>query len=496
MKKLSVIPPTVVIALLFHIVVLAAEWPGDSGTLIGDSTSLGSGYEPSDLVWHSGRQQLIMVGDDGDVSTMSSDGSDVTSWNVGGDLEGITVLDSSTSLVYVGVEHPDSIREFDLDSGAFTGNTWDLTTWMIGSDNAGLEALTFVPNGSHPYESSTSGGVFYAGLQEDGLVYVFDVDTSSAETVSFLGTIEVAAGVTDVSGLSYSTETKTLYALFDGANVLVETDAAGTAMASYTAPGNDQEGVAVVSDCTAGFASVYIAEDVGPEVWRYDSYPIVCVVEEVEEEAPVEEETPPVEETPVEETPNDDTSVETPSDDTGETETEVDEESDEDPVQDTPEETESDDVVGAEEEVYTTAVSVHKRKIRITLSDGSSVTRTPFKKGKVRAKKTTDGSYVVATNGRRVCIYEDGNLLQRNLLRKRVPRLAALRVRTTDERVVIAIASVGHHVGVVARVTISDDISIKKKNVRFDERIDHVTIKKNRKKKTTVQFGKRIIRLL
>ncbi|MFH1426156.1 MAG: hypothetical protein ABIG66_01855 [Candidatus Kerfeldbacteria bacterium] len=275
---------------------LGADWPGDAGAEIGSNLSVG--YEPSGAVWHKTLEHLFIVGDDGDITEMTSDGTIIHTWSPGGDFEGVAVADDSSDYIYIGVEHPDSIYEVDISSWpwSYSGRSWDLTAWMTGADNAGLEALTFVPNGDHAYADSSSGGVFYAGLQADGKVYIFDVDFSESGTVLYMGNFAPLTGTTDISGLDYQEETQTLYSIFDSSNILVETEADGTAIASYDLPGNDQEGVALQPACPNTSTTIYIAEDVGPEVWKHGSYPINdgnCPVEEPDPEPEPEPEPDP-----------------------------------------------------------------------------------------------------------------------------------------------------------------------------------------------------------
>ena len=85
------------------------------GTTIGN---LPSQYETSGLTWHDGLQKLFAVSDEGIVSMMNADGSDIVNWNVPGDLEALTVADHSSNLIYIGVENPDSILEFDVTTGS------------------------------------------------------------------------------------------------------------------------------------------------------------------------------------------------------------------------------------------------------------------------------------------------------------------------------------------------------------------------------------------
>jgi len=255
------------------------SWPGDSGMTIASDTveSLGVGYEPSGIVYQSRLNKLVLVWDNGYITTMNTDGSGINTDYVGGDLEGITIVDQNTDYVYIGVENPDAIKEFDLNSGVYTSNQWDLTTWMTGAPNQGLEALTFIPNGSHPYENSDLGGLFYAGLQADGKIYVFDINLSVSGSVSYIDTITVNASRTDISGLDYNSETGLIYAIFDFSDELVELNPENnTILNTYILPGSAQEGISVKSNCPETSANVFIAEDSG-DVKVYGNYLVVCI---------------------------------------------------------------------------------------------------------------------------------------------------------------------------------------------------------------------------
>lgn len=242
-------------------------WPSDVGfntifasvgTDIGDG--LASGYEPSGVVWHSGLDQLFVVSDGGIVTRMNSDGSGVVDKIIGGDFEGITMADPSTDFVYIGVEHPDSILEYNIEIQTVT-RTFSLVAYMTGADNAGLEALTFVPN-----SSSDEGGYFYAGLQETGEVFIFElpiVSSSLSTTVHFVDSFSTP--YSDISGMYYDENNDVLYAVYDGANKLVAMETDGTFIAEWSLPSatQDQEGFTIGDSC-----HVFLAEDTRT-VWRY-----------------------------------------------------------------------------------------------------------------------------------------------------------------------------------------------------------------------------------
>ena len=107
--------------------------------------NLPSGDEPSGADYNDTTEKLYIADDEGNLSRMNKDGSGITTWNIGGDLEGVAIANESNGIIYVGVENPDGIIEFDTTTGTVL-RTFTLTTWMTGADNAGLEALAFVPN--------------------------------------------------------------------------------------------------------------------------------------------------------------------------------------------------------------------------------------------------------------------------------------------------------------------------------------------------------------
>jgi len=116
--------------------------------------------EPSGICWHSKRETLFVVGDNGDVCEMRSNGVLIRSKRVReADFEGIT-HDPSTGLLYVAVEGADSVielhqetlevlREFSIPR-VFDGRM------VLKEGGQGIEGITFVPDSKHP-----QGGVFY-----------------------------------------------------------------------------------------------------------------------------------------------------------------------------------------------------------------------------------------------------------------------------------------------------------------------------------------------
>ena len=238
------------------------SWPasGDAVKISGSLESVMPNIEPSGLAWHSGRNQLLVVGDEGELAAMNVDGSNVSTWNVGGDLEDVAVADPSSSYVYLADENG-KIVKFDLSSGT-TVQSWSVTTWMpevsCGSwGTCGMEALTY------------ADGYFYAGYQYTGEIFVLDLSGSTAVKVAEWSGLS-DYGYTNVNGLHY--RDGYLYALYSWVMAVMDTD--GTVLEVYYVKGSAQEGLALGNDSNGdGDADMFIAQDTGG-VYGYDEFPL------------------------------------------------------------------------------------------------------------------------------------------------------------------------------------------------------------------------------
>lgn len=242
----------------------APQFPGDlPGTNIGGQ--LGANYEVSGAAWHAGLQRLIVVSDEGFVSQLEANGDfATTSFAGGGDLEAVCVADETSEFVYLGREHPDAVMEYNLQLGTIT-RIFPLTATMTGANNLGLEALTFVPDANDP-----EGGLFHAGKQDNGKVYVFRlpiVSSSTSTASTHITTYTPVPGRDDISGLDYDRGQGRLFAIFDSHNRISQMTPAGVLVQDWALPGNDQEGVAVRG------CELFVVSDVGGNVWKYTSFP-------------------------------------------------------------------------------------------------------------------------------------------------------------------------------------------------------------------------------
>lgn len=243
----------------------AAPFPDASLPGVDIGGSLSSNYEPSGAVWHPSLQSLFVVGDNGKITQMDRDGSVLQDWSRVGNWECITVANPSSPFLYLGNESTGQIREFNFMTGVM-GRSFNVSSWLNGTDNQGMEALTFVPDAADP-----EGGLFYAGLQRTGEVFAFRLPIKSSTTstsVSHVGAFTPVSGRTDLSDLTYDWSTKTLYAIWDTSNFLRHMQTDGTLIEEWSLPGSNQEGVAI------GNGSLFIAEDNASlhQVMRYDHF--------------------------------------------------------------------------------------------------------------------------------------------------------------------------------------------------------------------------------
>ncbi|MFA5843070.1 MAG: hypothetical protein WC882_05405 [Candidatus Gracilibacteria bacterium] len=262
LAKISVTSLLLTLVLSIPTTNAALAFPCSAGTDINS----GSVTEPSDAIVYDG--QLWIVSDDGYLWKMGLDGSDKFSYYIGGDLEGLTV-NRETGLLYAGKEEPNTIIEINPTTGTATGNEWYLGDYMVSeSSNQGLEALTYAE------------GYFYAGLQYNGDVYVFE--TGEQGSVRLVSVIDSPLGYTDIAGLYY--EEGVFYTVYDYYDSLalfevddyenpttwtLLNDASGSP-AEYDLGEGDQEAVAL--DGT----TLYIGDDPNTgsgEIWEYTSFP-------------------------------------------------------------------------------------------------------------------------------------------------------------------------------------------------------------------------------
>jgi len=235
----------------------AEPFPSGSQPAVSIGGKLPGSHETSGIAWHAGFQKFFLVSDAGTVTSMTAKGTKLTHWPVNGDLEAVTIARPQSSFIYLGIEDPDSIWEFNITTGLVT-RIFNLTSWMTSPANSGLEALTFVPDPADP-----EGGLFYAGLQEDARIFVFRLPIQSSTTstaVTWVRTIPPINGVANISDLTYVPSQDAIYAIYDKDDILRAMETDGTLIGEWALPGQDQEGVALKG------SELYITEDFGGDV--------------------------------------------------------------------------------------------------------------------------------------------------------------------------------------------------------------------------------------
>ena len=220
------------------------------------------GFEPSGAAWHSRLQKVFVVSDEGLIASMDQDGGSIRTWALAADLEGVCIADPESDRIYVAVEQPVGIVEFDLAAGR-TVRTFPVPGLeSAGKKNKGLEALTFVPDARDP-----EGGVFWAGDQGDGSIRVLSLPIRSdrkSTKARELRRFTPVEGASDLAGLAWDVSTGTVWAVFDKEDLVVVLDRSGNEKARWTLPGGDQEGIALTPD------RVFIADDAAHKVVRYE----------------------------------------------------------------------------------------------------------------------------------------------------------------------------------------------------------------------------------
>ena len=223
--------------------------------------------EPSGIVFHPGRGTLFIVGDEGDVCEIQTDGTLVKQKRIlDADFEGIT-CNPLSGLLYIVIEGEEKIIEVDPKNfrvlREFSINRVFQGAVVLKPGGHGIEAIAFVPASNHP-----EGGTFYITNQcldlnnkeDPSAIFELEVPLRSsshgdnrAKIVKYLPFSAI-----DLSALHYDEKSGHLYVMSDATNTLFEITTEGKILKAYAFPGDNQEGIAVD---IRGF--IYIAQDSG-----------------------------------------------------------------------------------------------------------------------------------------------------------------------------------------------------------------------------------------
>jgi hypothetical protein len=484
MKKLFI----ALLLLLPGIAHAAESWPAGTATTIAAASELGATYEASGAYWDASEEQLYTVADNGKLSILTG----AATANVNGtpaveaeeftadlgsyDLEGVTKITDGSDIVYIGIErdfgdsNKDKLIAYDTSLEEEVA-AWDLSPLLDGTDldgdamdvNLGLEALTFIPNGEHPYADQSAGGVFVAGRQQDGALIYMSVDvTTSGAAVTELDTI-ASHYPSDIAGLHYDSQTQKMYAVYDANNRMVIMDANGGNSTSYVmASGtHDEEGITMAPTCSGDTGSIYITGDANggnpPDVYRFDDFSLNCVEEEPEE------------------VPDDDPDSENNG---GEEENEIDGDDDESAPS---------EIIGS--------TTVAGNTVTIAMDDGTTVTSQPFSgTADVEVAALRGGKRVIVSNGKRVAVYRGTELVGRKKMRNKRLRHFTIGVRRFPNRngqtIILAGRRKKKESVSIARLTRGDRIKkVYRKRVQKKKNVRRFRIRKKRGAKFHIYFG-------
>ncbi|MFO7958301.1 MAG: SdiA-regulated domain-containing protein [Candidatus Brocadiia bacterium] len=238
---------------------LPYEWMGDIEE---------SGFnEPSGIVYDHDRGTLFVVGDEGDICEMTTDGKMLRQKVLerGRDLEGLARV-PETGLLYVAVEGEEKVLEVPPDDLSIMREfqlprNWDGVELFKPGGN-GVEAICFVPDPAHP-----QGGTFFVSNQsftrepggEKSLIVRVGLPlrpTDATEPVRILHWFD--PGIIDISALTYLPSSGHLLAVSDAANVLMEFTTDGRLLREFAFTGANQEGLTLDEN-----GLMYVAQDSG-----------------------------------------------------------------------------------------------------------------------------------------------------------------------------------------------------------------------------------------
>ena len=232
--------------------------------------------ELSGATYHPQRQTVFVVGDEGDIYEIRTDGGLIRKGLLKQtDIEGITVH-PETGFLYAVVEGDEEILEIVPQNfkvtRKFRVNRQFEGKELLKKGGMGLEAIVFIPNAFHP-----EGGTFWVGNQsfslkqgkEPSVICEVIVPLISSKTTSGADKTKAkivegrisrffSLSIIDISGLAYDLERQCLLVMSDTTNLLQEMTLDGNIRRQYLIPGHDQEGIVIDK---MGF--MYIAQENG-----------------------------------------------------------------------------------------------------------------------------------------------------------------------------------------------------------------------------------------
>jgi WD40 repeat protein len=243
--KAAILPTLLAVLLSGSIAARAVEpWPAETNTAAAPLTGIdaglnavnwsGASWNPQTrtlwLACNSGYFWALVENGAGSFRVATNAAGTKAKWSPGGDFEGICQTDSNTNLVYV-MDENGYIREYDVSRYDVTNAThvWDVRTQCpeVGGASGG-EGIAFIPNdylrrqkfchtnGSLCVSTNGMGGLMFVGYQNDGEVYVFDLNRGN-NTYAFVG--HYKTGRAETADLEFDRASGELYVWHNPANI-------------------------------------------------------------------------------------------------------------------------------------------------------------------------------------------------------------------------------------------------------------------------------------
>lgn len=222
-------------------------------------SKLSSKSEPSGIAVDPKSGNVYVVSDHGEVYELSEDGVVINGWIVGGDLEGITLVDGLEHNLFLLDETKNEIIQFDTIKDEIVARfELHVPSRKYFID---MESLTYMTS-----EDAEEHGFFVVGSQNSGEIFLFEIRglfENKAAGADFFGSYKLSS-YKDVSGLFFHPGIQKLFAIFDREDQLILVDPSDFSVVSGGfLPGKDQEGIVVVG------CNIYVAEDKLSKITQY-----------------------------------------------------------------------------------------------------------------------------------------------------------------------------------------------------------------------------------
>jgi uncharacterized protein YjiK len=221
-------------------------------------------YEPSGITFHPDRNSFFVVGDQGYLTEIGSDGRLIKQQHIDqkADFEAIS-LHPATGLLYLVDEGRNRLLEIDPETLAVQGSiNLDFSFedgMLIDAEGKGIEGMAFVPD-----DSRAEGGSFYLANQSEALsgedpsiIMEMVVNDATQPPIAHIARY-FSIGVTDLADMAYDAGSRELVVISDTNNLLLRVNLAGEIQSAYALPGQDQEAVTLDAQ-----GALYIGEDSG-----------------------------------------------------------------------------------------------------------------------------------------------------------------------------------------------------------------------------------------